>query len=96
MVMQRIGHDAVAVQRELAPRAATSAISALYAMAASAMRALEARILEANARDMAKRPRPRVSAMRRSTDCKLDAPRIEAMAKGARGNRRAATIRLAP
>ncbi len=80
MVMQRIGHDAVAAQRELALASGDQRNQALYAMAAS-LRALEARILEANARDMAAAAAAGLgnAALDR---LQVDAPRIEAMAKG--------------
>jgi len=78
--MQRIGHDAVAAQRELALASGEQRNQALHAMAAS-LRALEARILEANARDMAAAAAAGLgkAALDR---LQVDALRIEAMAKG--------------
>jgi len=79
-IMQRIGHDAVAAQRELALASGEQRNQALHAMAAS-LRALEARILEANARDMAAAAAAGLgkAALDR---LQVDALRIEAMAKG--------------
>lgn len=79
-IMQRIGREAVAAQRELALSSGEQRNQALHAMAAS-LRALEARILDANARDVAAATAAGLgkAALDR---LQLDAVRVEAMAKG--------------